>query len=169
MNPPAIGGMVRTGGSMLRLKVLASVVPLAAAAFFARGSLLSASHPCIAVANTSVEMAEMPWHADLHVAFTDDPAAATVRVQITDSAATADFALVDDADTAEGSACEASPAHAISIEDEAARGAPVIYLTHDGPADYRIFVRSKSFSQRDAAALVVGARLAGHPQRAASL
>ena len=158
---------------MLRLKVLASVVPLAAAAFFARGSLLSTSHPCIAVANTSVEMAELPWHADLHVAFTDNPAAATVRVQITESAETADFALVDDNDSAEGSACEAGPAtRAVSIQDRAARGTPVIYLTHDGPADYRIFVRSKSFSQRDAAALVVGAGVAGiadHPQRAASL
>ncbi len=155
---------------MLRLKVLACVVPLLAAAFFARGSLFPASHPCIAVASTSVEMAEMPWHADLHVAFTDDPAAATVRVQITDDAEAADFALVDDNDAAEGSACEASRAiRAVSIQDEAALGTPKIYLTHDGPADYRIFVRSKSFSQRDAAALVVGARLAGHPQQAASL
>ena len=155
---------------MLRLKALACVVPLLAAAFFARGNLFSPSHPCIAVANTSVEMAEMPWQADLHVAFTDDPAAATVRVQITDNAETADFALVDDNDSAEGSACEGSPAiHAVSIQDAAARGTPVIYLTHDGPADYRIFVRSKSFSQRDGAALVVGARLAGRLQQAASL
>ena len=155
---------------MLRLKVLASVVPLLAVAFFARGSLFSTSHPCIAVANTSVEMADMPWHADLHVAFTDDPKAATVRVQITESAEAADFALVDDNDAAEAGACEASPStRAVSIQDEAARGTPVIYLTHDGPADYRIFVRSKSFTARDAAALVVGARLAGHPQQAASL
>ena len=156
--------------SKFRLKALTLVVPLAAAAFFARGSLLSTSHPCIAVANTSVEMAELPWHADLHVAFTDDPAAATVRVAITDSAEAADFALVDDSDAAEVSACEANPVtRAVSIEDSAARGAPVIYLTHDGPADYRIFVRSKSFTPREAAALVVGAGVAGHPQRAASL
>jgi hypothetical protein len=156
---------------MLRMKVLASVVPLAAAAFFARGGLFSPSHPCIAVANTSVEMADLPWHADLHVAFTEDPAAATVRVQITEDAETADFAIVDDKDTPEASACEANPAHGVSILDAAALGTPVIYLTHDGPADYRIFVRSKSFSQRDAAALVVGAGIGGHPQplQAASL
>jgi hypothetical protein len=152
------------------MKVVASVVPLAAIAFFARGSLLSTSHPCIAIANTSVEMADLPWHADLHVAFTDDPAAATVRVQITEDAQTADFAIVDDNNAAEASACESSPAtRAISVEQTAAIGTPVIYLTHDGPADYRIFVRSMSFSQRDAAALVVGAGIGGHPQQSASL
>jgi hypothetical protein len=162
--------MVRTGGLMLRLKVLASVVPLGLAAFFAGGKLMPGSHPCIAVANTSVEIADLPWHADLHVAFTDDPTDATVRVQITEDAQAADFAIVDDNDTAETGACEASPAmHAVSVSDTPARGAPVIYLTHEGPADYRIFVRSKSFTEHDAAALVVGAGIAGRPQQAASL
>jgi hypothetical protein len=152
---------------MLRFNILASAVPLFVAAFFARDGLLPGPHPCIAIANTSVEIADLPWQADLHVAFTDDPQAATVRVQITESAETADFALVDDADTAEAGACEANPAmQAVSISETAASGMPVIYLSHEGPADYRIFVRSKTFTQRDAAALVVGA---GHPLKAASL
>jgi hypothetical protein len=155
---------------MLRLKVLASAVPLLVAAFFARGGLLPGPHPCIAISNTSVEIADMPWHADLHVAFTDDPAAATVRVQISEDAEAADFALVDDADTAEAGACDAGPAtHAISISGTADRGTPIIYLSPDGPADYRIFVRSKTFSEREAAALVVGAGIARHPLKAASL
>jgi hypothetical protein len=155
---------------MLRFKILASAVPLLAAAFFARGGLLPGPHPCIGVANMSVEIATLPWQADLQVAFTDDPRTATVRVQIAESADTADFALVDDADTAEAGACEANPAtHAVSISDTAAKGMPVIYLSHDGPADYRIFVRSKTFSQRDAAALVVGAGISGRHQEAASL
>jgi hypothetical protein len=46
--------------------------------------------------------------------------------------------------------------------------APVIYLSKDGPADYRIFVRSKSFTARDAAALIVGAG-DGHPHLTAAL
>jgi len=149
---------------MLRLKILASVVPLLVAAFFARDGLLPGPHPCIAIANTSVEIADLPWHADLHVAFTDDPAAATVRVQISESAETADFALVDGADGAEGGACAANPAtQAVSISGTGADGTPVIYLSHEGPADYRIFVRSKTFSLHDAAALVVGAGGAKHP------
>ena len=155
---------------MLRMKILASAIPVLVAAFFARGGLLPGPHPCIAIASTSVEIAELPWQADLHVAFTDDPKAATVRVQISESAAAADFALVDDADTLEPGACEANPAtHAVSISDTAASGMPVIYLSREGPADYRIFVRSKTFSQRDAAALVVGADIARHPLKAASL
>jgi len=154
----------------VRLKVLASVVPLALVALLVRGNLFSSAHPCIAIANTSVEIAELPWHADLHVAFTDDPAAATVRVQITEDAQTADFAIVDDNNAADASACEVNPAtRAVSISDMAERGTPVIYLTHEGPADYRIFVRSNNFSQRDAAALVVGAGISGRPQEAASL
>jgi hypothetical protein len=156
---------------MLRLKILASTVPLLIAAFFARGELLPGPHPCIAIANNaSVEIAGLPWQADLHVAFTDDPKAATVRVQISESADTADFALVDDADSAEPGACESNSAtHAVSISDTAASGMPVIYLSREGPADYRIFVRSKTFSQRDAAALVVGADFTRHPLKAASL
>jgi hypothetical protein len=149
---------------MLRLKILASAVPVLVAAFFARGGLLPGPHPCIAIANTSVEIADLPWHADLHVAFTDDPAAATVRVQISESAETADFALVDGADGAEGGACEANPAtQAVSIAGTGADGTPIIYLSQEGPADYRIFVRSKTFSLREAAALVVGAGGAKHP------
>jgi hypothetical protein len=42
-------------------------------------------------------------------------------------------------------------------------------LSHDGPADYRIFVRSRTFSQREAAALVVGADFTKRPIKAASL
>jgi hypothetical protein len=156
--------------SMLRFKVLASAVPLVAIALFARGGLLPQSHPCIAISNTSVEIASLPWHADLHVAFTDDPLAATVRVQITEDAEAADFAFVDGADTAEANACEVNAAtQAVSIFGGGTKGTPVIYLSTDGPSDYRIFVRSNTFSQREAAALVVGAGIAKHPMKAASL
>jgi hypothetical protein len=155
---------------MLRFRILASSIPLIVAAVFARGGLLPGAHPCIAVADTSVQIASMPWHADLHVAFTDDPAAATVRVQISESPEAADFAVVDDIDSAESGACEANAAtRLVAISADPAGGAPVIYLSHDGPADYRIFVRSKTFSVRDAAALVVGAGVGHHPLDAASL
>jgi hypothetical protein len=143
---------------MLRFRILASAVPLFVVAVFARGELVPGPRPCIAVADTSVQIASMPWHADLHVAFTDDPAAATVRVQIADSAEAADFAVVDDVDGAEASACEATPAtRFIAVSARPSVPGPVIYLSPDGPADYRIFVRSKTFSLRDAAALIVGA------------
>ncbi len=93
-----------------------------------------------------------------------------MRVQISESAEAADYAVVDDAGGGEPGACEANPAtRLVSVSADPAAGAPVIYLSHDGPADYRIFVRSKTFSARDAAALVVGAGGEHHPVQAAML
>jgi len=153
---------------MLRFKILASAVPLMIVAAFARGEFLPGPRPCIALGDAAVQITSAPWHADLHVAFTDDPVAATVRVQITESAEAADFAVVDDVDNAEDNACEATAAtQLVTISASPSGSEPVIYLTPDGPADYRIFVRSKSFTTHEAAALVVGAS-GGHPRLAAA-
>lgn len=156
---------------MLRIKILASAVPLIVAAVFARGGLLPGPRPCIAIGETSVQLAELPWQARLHVGFTSDPALATVRVQIVDSAEAADFAVVDDVDSGDAGSCQANAAtQLVAISASPAGDTPVIYLSTDGPADYRIFVRSKTFTPRDAAALVVGAGGGGHrPLQAASL
>ena len=42
---------------MLRLKILASVVPLAVAAVFARGEFLPGARPCIEVGGAAVQIA----------------------------------------------------------------------------------------------------------------
>ena len=91
-----------------------------------------------------------------------------MRVQITDNAEAADFAVIDDVDSAEAGACESQSraTRFVAISASPSASEPVIYLSQDGPADYRIFVSSKSFSARDAAALIVGAR--GAPQRLAA-
>ncbi|KRQ07227.1 hypothetical protein [Bradyrhizobium manausense] len=156
---------------MLRFKILASVVPLLAAAVVARGEIGPVLQPCIAVGDTSVELTSLFWTARVHVAFTDDPSRATVRVQLTDDAEAADFAVVDDGLGSEPDSCQANPANRlITIAAQPVDGGPVIYLSSDGPADYRIFVRSKTFSPREAAALIVGAH-GDHtrPLQAASL
>ena len=153
---------------MLRFKILVSVVPLMVAAIFARVELVLGSRPCIAVADQSVQIASMPWRADLHVSFTDDPGLATVRVEVADSAEAADFTVVDDDDSAEDSSCAANAATLyVGVSATPSGTAPVIYLTHGGPADYRIFVNSKSFTVREAAALIVGAN-GGHPHLSAA-
>jgi hypothetical protein len=152
---------------MLRFKILASAVPLLVAAVFARGDLLPGQRPCIAIGEGSVQIAALPWQAQSHVAFTEDPELATVRVQITDSAEAADFTVLDDVDSPLDNACAVNAAtHYVAISARATATEPVIYLSEDGPADYRIFVRSKRFSARDAAALIVGAR--GEPRRLAA-
>jgi hypothetical protein len=146
---------------MLRFKILASTIPLAIAAFLARGDLFAGVRPCIAAGDGMVQLATLPWQAQSHVSFTDDPARATVRVQIVESAESADFAVIDDEEggTDEPGACMASAAtRFIGISTSAAGTEPVIYLSESGEADYRIFVRSRSFTARDAAALIVAAR-----------
>jgi len=78
--------------------------------------------------------------------------------------------MVDDVDSPEAGACAANAAtRFVAISATPAGDAPVIYLSHDGPADYRIFVRSKTFTARDAAALIVGASVGHHRLAAASL
>jgi hypothetical protein len=154
----------------LRFNILASVVPMAVAAVFARGEFSTGPRPCIEVGGTSVQIAALSWQAERHVSFTSDPRLATVRVQISDSAEAADFTVIDDIDTAEAGACQSqSPPQLVAISAVPSASDPVIYLSADGPADYRIFVHSKSFSARDAAALIVGARGSQHRLAAASL
>jgi hypothetical protein len=144
---------------MLRFKILVSVVPFLAAAILARLELVPGLGPCIAVGTEAMQIALSPWRADLHVSFTDEPSLATVRVGLADSVETADFAVVDDSSEAEDGAC-ATPqvTRFVAIDERRLAGAPVIYLSQDGPADYRIFVRSKRLTVREAAALIVGAR-----------
>jgi hypothetical protein len=144
---------------MWRFKILVSVVPLLAAAILARVELFPGPRPCFAVGENTLQIAATPWHAELHVSFTDDPAAATVRVALAERAETPDFAVVDDVDGAEDSACEIRPAtQFVAVTAGPSGSAPVIYLSTDGSADYRIFVHSKRVTAREAAALIVGAR-----------
>jgi hypothetical protein len=145
---------------MLRFKILVSVVPLVVAAILARVEFFPSARPCIALGAGSLEIGSAPWHANLHVSFTDDPRLATVRVAITDNAETADFAVVDDVDSVDdNNACDTTPAtQYVAISAHASSTAPVIYLTPDNAAaDYRIYVRSRRFTAYEAAALIVGA------------
>jgi len=155
---------------MLRFKILASVVPLAVAAVFARAEFLPGPRPCIEVGGAALQIASIPWFAQAHVSFTDDPRLATVRVQITDGAEAADFTVIDDIDDSEAGACESHAVpQLIAISGDRSAIDPVIYLSHDGPSDYRVFVQSKSFSAREAAALIVSARGGHRRLEAASL
>ena len=115
---------------MLRFKVLASVVPLAFVAVFARGEFSTGPRPCIEIAGVSVQIAALSWQAERHVSFTNDPSRATVRVQISDSAEAADFTVIDDIDTAEAGACEShSTPQLVAISSSPSPSEPVIYLS----------------------------------------
>ncbi|WP_035723884.1 hypothetical protein [Bradyrhizobium sp. ARR65] len=152
----------------LRFTILVSAVPLVAGAILAGVQAFERPRPCIAVGATTLEIGSAPWHADLHVSFTDDPSLATVRVGVTDSAANADFAVIDDIDDAEENTCKANATQFVALSAQPSASAPVIYISHGGAADYRIFVRSRHFSLREAAALIVGAH-GERPRLAAAL
>lgn len=155
---------------MSRLKILASAAPLLLAGVLAGGGFAPGPRPCIAVGERAMQIAAAPWQSQLHVAFTDDPAMATVRVQIVDSPEMADFAVIDDIATAEAESCALeSRTSFVGITTHRSGAEPVIYLSRDDGADYRIFVRSRAFTVQEAAALVVGAGRKVAAQRTAAL
>jgi hypothetical protein len=95
---------------MLRFKVLVLVLPMIAAAMAGRIAFFPSPRPCVAPGSGTVEIASAPWHADLHISFTDDPRLATVRVAISEHAEVADFAVADDFESVDQRACEAAAA-----------------------------------------------------------
>lgn len=150
---------------MLRLKLVASIVPLIVVGVFARDRLLHDGRPCIAFGNTSVQLAAGPWQSPLHVAFTDDRRDATVRVQLVDSPDTADFTVVDDIETPNSDSCQASATTRFVAIDASAtsnggKGLLIHFSTESG-ADYRVYVDSKRFTAWEAAALIAAARNGG--------
>ena len=77
--------------------------------------------------------------------------------------------LHDDIEVGESSGCDAAAVRAVGIAAQPAPGLPVIYLSRDGGADYRVFVQSQTFTAREAAALLVAVRGARHPAVTAAL
>ncbi len=153
---------------MLRFRLLVSVIPLALVGGMVSDWLSPAAGPCIPAGIATFQMTSATWRAQRRVAFTSDPTHATVRVQIVDRPELADFAVADDTDVAEASSCNMTDAmRLVSISQRASADDPVIYLSRDDDADYRIYVASRSFTPKEAAALIVGAR-GGQARLAAS-
>ena len=97
---------------MLRFKILVSVVPLWSPPLFARVELIAgaaALHRRSATQSVQIASDALACRPSCQLSPTI-PRCATVRVQIADSAEAADFAVVDDVDSAEDSACEVNAA-----------------------------------------------------------
>jgi hypothetical protein len=88
-------------------------------------------------------------------------------VQLVQAAEIADLAIVEDNSASEADSCSLrGAARAITISAQPVPGAPVVYLSDEANADYRIYVDSTQISPQQAAALIVTAR-GGHTQLAA--
>lgn len=141
---------------MLRLSILSAVVPLALLGGVAYELTHASAGQCFTPPVTR------------SVAFTSDPIAATVTVQIVTSAELADLAVVDEAGASEANCGLDQAARLIKINRDPRPGEPIVHLTHEADADYRIYVDSQAISPEQAAALIVAARggqrrLAGQP------
>lgn len=143
---------------MWRRRVSVVVVPLVMAAGLARTALSEPDQPCIVLQSATVRLSTNPWQSAFRVAFTDDASAASIRVQIVDDPTVADFALADDGPVAAWDTCGGTGMiRYVSIATEPRSGDPIVFLTHTGNADYRIYANSKSVTARHAAALLIGA------------
>jgi hypothetical protein len=152
---------------MLRMRILMAAAPLVVVAVSAGGTVLPHPDHCLTIGDTAVELAPASWPADLRLAFTDDPAGATVRVGLVDDPSTADLAVVDDGGSAAPAACR-GPSLKVAIDPRAAAPASRIHVSRDPDAavDLRVYVESRNLSPQQAAVLLVAAR-AGHPHPAA--
>src|SRR3982074_1150831 len=122
---------------MLRFGILASAVPLIFAGLFAHSELLPGPRPCIEAGGSSLQIAEAPWHADLHVTFTEPPDTAHEPRQIGEGAESPDFVVVEGPGSTEANACGGAPRF-VAISAYPSASEPIIYLSTDGGADYRI-------------------------------
>jgi hypothetical protein len=152
----------------MQFKMLVSALPLTVAVVVTGIQWSERARPSVCIGETAVQIATAPWQPQQHVSFTDTAENATVRVQIVDSPETADFAVIDDVDTQDAESCGvAGAAEYVSIIATGVKSDPVIYLSHDEGGDYRIYVRSRHFSEQEAAALVVSSGR-NHPHQAAA-
>ncbi len=127
------------------LLVLIVAVPAAAGSFFS-----SNAKPCFIAGASGYQISDSA-SANFTVRIAGAAAKPSLRMQLVDDAAAADFVLVDDSDTV--NACtDVTAIQSIRI-DPAAPNADLTVVLSRQPADYKIYVRSANFSEQDAAAL----------------
>jgi hypothetical protein len=142
---------------MLRFGFLCSVIPLVLVGAVAHDWTQASARQCAGLTASSARS----------MVFTDDPSLATVKVQLVEAAELADLAIVDERGADGSRGCGMHQAMQLfRIGTDPVPGAPVVYLTRETDADYRIYVDSPTISARQAAAMIVSAR-GGHMRLAA--
>ena len=122
------------------------LIPAATAgSFFA-----SSAKPCFIAGNAGYRISDSA-SANFTVRLDNTAAQPNLRMQLVDDSAAADFVLVDDGDAV--NACTGATAIKSIRLDPAAANADLPVTLSRAPAAYKIYVRSASFSQQDAAAL----------------
>jgi hypothetical protein len=140
--------MTRT--HIVSLLALVVAVPAATAgAFFSSSS--SSAKPCFIAGTTGYELTAAAAAADATVRIDNAAANPSLRMQLVDDPAAADFVLVDDGDAL--NACKAMTAiKRVRLDATASAPDLTVALSRD-PADTKIYVHSASFTEQGAAAL----------------
>jgi hypothetical protein len=135
-----------------QIVALLAVVALPAAA--AHSMFAAPAGFCFASGSTTFRLAPSAAAPDYRVVVERDALGADLRMQAVDRAEMADIVLVDDLGTTGGSACRAAGAvRTVKLEDSGPADV-VVNLTSQPGADFKVYVHSLRFSQRDAAALL---------------
>jgi hypothetical protein len=132
------------------LMALVVAVPAATAAGSFLSSDTSAAKPCFAAGKAAYEVSRSA-SADYTVRIDNAAISPSLRMQIVDDPAAADFVLVDEDDAVQ--ACKAATSiKTIRIDSRAAEPDVTVAMTRNA-ADYKVFVKSATFTDEDAAAL----------------
>jgi hypothetical protein len=92
---------------------------------------------------------------DYRVRIASNAPSADLRMQLVDSPEIADFVLVDDFSAGDPAPCRsAGPVRTVTLDGEVSPDITVNLSAENDSADYRIYVHSVRYSQRDAAALL---------------
>jgi hypothetical protein len=115
-----------------------------------------AEGPCFASGAATYRIARDAPAAEFRIKIADHTAQPDLRMQLVDRAEIADFVLVDDFSGQEPAPCRsATPIRTVTVDADAAQPDVTVNLSADaGVSDYKIYVDSVRFSQRDAAALL---------------
>lgn len=135
---------------LISLMALVIAVPAATAGSFFSSNASSAL-PCFAASDATYKLSPYDDAADYTVRIDNAAVSPSLRMQIVDDPAAADFVLVDDGDAS--AACKAAASiKTIRVDATATEPDVTVAMTRTA-ADYKVFVKSSNFSEQDAAAL----------------
>ncbi|MBX9842082.1 MAG: hypothetical protein K2Z80_09785 [Xanthobacteraceae bacterium] len=145
---------VNSVSSMRKVVILVAALAVPAAAYAMKAA---PKQPlCFASGASTYQIVASATAPDYRIRIDAEAARPDLRMQLVDRAENADFVLVDDFSGNEPSTCKsATPIRTVTLD--AAAGTPdvTVHLSADAKgADYRLYVHSARFSQRDAAALL---------------
>jgi hypothetical protein len=135
--------------------LLVAGIPAAAPPFFAAGPNL-----CFTAGSVTYQVVPGASSPDYRVGIADRAAQPDLRIQLVDGVETADFALVDDFGSVDGSACmSAGLVKTVQLVGEGSAADVTMSLSHEeADADLKLFVHSARFGHGDAAALFAAMR-----------